>query len=96
MLKDAGNVFPDFPLQILDKPPTTAKAALAGSWSVLLLYRGHWYDPGKKFLHATGFIVKPDGVVAPAVYSTGPIGRFTHAHACSNSVHPLTASQLER
>ena len=39
---DAGDVFPDFPLQLLDKPPTTVKAALAGSWSVLLLYRGHW------------------------------------------------------
>ena len=39
---DVGSVFPHFPLQILDKPPGTATAALAGSWSVLLLYRGHW------------------------------------------------------
>ena len=35
----------------------------------------------EKFFHATGFILKPDGVVASAVYSTGPIGRFTAADA---------------
>ena len=42
---------------------------------------GAYYDPDKKFFHATGFILKPDGVVASAVYSTGPIGRFTAADA---------------
>ncbi len=29
------------------------------------------------FLHATGFLLHPDGHVVNAVYSTGPIGRFT-------------------
>jgi alkyl hydroperoxide reductase subunit AhpC len=29
------------------------------------------------FLHATGLILDPDGNVAEAVYTTGPIGRFT-------------------
>lgn len=42
---------------------------------------GAYYEPEKKFLHATGFILKPDGVVAAAVYSTGPIGRYTAADA---------------
>ena len=30
----------------------------------------------RTFLHATGFILTPDGKVATAVYSTGPIGRL--------------------
>lgn len=42
---------------------------------------GAYYEPKKKFLHATGFILKPEGVVAAAVYSTGPIGRFAAADA---------------
>ena len=29
------------------------------------------------FLHATGFIVDPEGNVVTSVYSSGPIGRFT-------------------
>lgn len=40
---------------------------------------GAFYDADKKYLHATGFILKPDGMVAGAVYSTGPIGRYTAA-----------------
>ena len=39
---DAGDPFPDFELGILGSRPTTVKAALGGSWSVLLLYRGYW------------------------------------------------------
>lgn len=39
---DAGDPFPDFPIHLLDAAPTKIKDALAGSWSVLLLYRGHW------------------------------------------------------
>ena len=27
--------------------------------------------------HATAFLVDPDGIISNAVYSTGPIGRFT-------------------
>ena len=30
----------------------------------------------RTFLHATGFLLRPDGTVANAVYATGPIGRF--------------------
>ena len=28
------------------------------------------------FMHATGFLLAPDGTVSRAVYSNGPIGRF--------------------
>ncbi len=31
----------------------------------------------KTFLHATGFLLAPDGTVSISVYSSGPIGRFT-------------------
>ena len=40
---------------------------------------GAYYEPDRKFLHATGFILKPDVSVASAVYSTGPIGRLMAA-----------------
>lgn len=42
---------------------------------------GAYYEPQKKFLHATGFILKPNLNVAAAVYSSGPIGRYTAADA---------------
>ncbi len=40
---------------------------------------GAFYEAEKKFLHATGFVIKPDGTVCNAVYSTGSIGRLTAA-----------------
>ena len=37
---------------------------------------GAYYEKEHKFLHATGFLLRPDKTVAVACYSTGPIGRF--------------------
>lgn len=37
---------------------------------------GAYYDKQREFLHATGFILKPDGTVATAVYASGPVGRL--------------------
>ena len=37
----------------------------------------HMHTGEKTYLHATGFLVDPEGTVINAVYSTGPIGRFT-------------------
>ena len=37
---------------------------------------GAYYDIDKKFVHATGFLVRPDNTIEVACYSTGPIGRF--------------------
>ena len=31
----------------------------------------------RTFLHATGFLLDPDGIIVNTVYSSGPIGRFT-------------------
>lgn len=37
---------------------------------------GAFYDKDKKFLHATGFLLRPDNTIEIACYSSGPIGRF--------------------
>ncbi len=37
---------------------------------------GAYYDRSKNFIHATGFVIRPDNTVEVACYSTGPIGRF--------------------
>jgi peroxiredoxin len=40
---------------------------------------GAFFDEAKKYLQATGFVLQPDGLVAHAVYSTGPVGRYVAA-----------------
>lgn len=37
---------------------------------------GAFYEGEKEFLHATGFIINPDGEIANGVYSTLAIGRL--------------------
>ena len=37
---------------------------------------GAFYEPRRRVLQATGFVLKPDGTIAAAQYSTGPIGRL--------------------
>ena len=37
---------------------------------------GAFYDVDRKFIHATGFLIRPDNTLEVACYSTGPIGRF--------------------
>jgi hypothetical protein len=37
---------------------------------------GAYYDINKKFIHATGFLIRPDNTIEVASYSSGPIGRF--------------------
>ena len=34
-------------------------------------------DGERVFLHATGFLLDPEGNISNSVYSSGPIGRFT-------------------
>ncbi len=40
---------------------------------------GAFYDGEKGNLHATGFVLSPDGKILNAVYSTGPVGRLVAA-----------------
>jgi peroxiredoxin len=42
---------------------------------------GAFYEPEKKFLHAAGFVIRPNRTVEVACYSTGPIGRLEAQHA---------------
>jgi peroxiredoxin len=44
---------------------------------VVAAQTGAYWEDKRGFLHATGFIVAPNGMVAAAVYSTGPVGRYT-------------------
>ena len=37
---------------------------------------GCFYEADKRFLHATGFILDPEGAIVVGVYSTGPLGRL--------------------
>jgi hypothetical protein len=37
---------------------------------------GAYYDTDKKFIHATGFLIRPDKTIEVACYSSGTIGRF--------------------
>ncbi len=37
---------------------------------------GAFFDESKGYLQATGFVLQPDGLIAQAVYSTGPVGRY--------------------
>jgi len=38
---------------------------------------GAFFDEEKKYLHATGFLLLPNHLIAVACYSSGAIGRFT-------------------
>ena len=37
---------------------------------------GAFYEERRGILHATNFLVKPDGTIGVALYSSGPIGRL--------------------
>jgi hypothetical protein len=37
---------------------------------------GAFYEKERKFLHATGFLIRPDKTIAVSCYSSGPIGRL--------------------
>ena len=46
---------------------------------------GCFYEGGKGFLHATGFILDPVGTIVVGVYSTGPLGRL-EAETCLSAI----------
>ncbi len=53
---------------------------------------GAFWEEKRKIIHATGFILNPEGDVAYAVYSTGPIGRHT-PEDCLRLIDFLTQSK---
>ena len=60
----------------VDAQKLTYPIAYGLSGSTLGESLGLYYHP-KGFIHATGFIIKPDGTVCVAVYGTGAIGRLS-------------------
>jgi peroxiredoxin len=37
---------------------------------------GAFFEEEKSYLHATGFLLEPDGKILNACYATGPLGRL--------------------
>ena len=37
---------------------------------------GCFYEERRQILHSTGYVLRPDSIIAVGVYSTGPIGRL--------------------
>jgi hypothetical protein len=37
---------------------------------------GCFYEERRQILHSTGYVLRPDSIIAIGVYSTGPIGRL--------------------
>ncbi len=50
---------------------------------------GAYYEPEGKYLHATGFLLRPNGSVEIAAYSSGSIGRLTAADSLKALDHYL-------
>ncbi len=38
---------------------------------------GAYYDKDRKYIHATGFLIRPNNSMEVVCYSSGPIGRFS-------------------
>jgi len=45
---------------------------------------GAFWETRRRILHATGFLIKPDGTLAHAVYASGPIGRYSASDVIKN------------
>ncbi|MFH1241166.1 MAG: hypothetical protein V1689_02280 [Pseudomonadota bacterium] len=37
---------------------------------------GAYYDRERKYIHPTGFLIRPNNTVEVACYSSGPVGRL--------------------
>ena len=59
----------------------TFPVAYGADGTALGALTGAFWEDQRRCLQATGFILKGDGTVAQALYSTGPIGRYTAAEA---------------
>ncbi len=62
--------------ELVQKAGITYPVAYGLDAEVVAAKTGAFYDKDKKFLHATGFLIRPDNSIEVACYSSGPIGRF--------------------
>lgn len=73
----AGSVDPvEKAVEAVEKSGVTYPVAYGLAAEEVSRVTGAFYDREKKFLHATGFLVRPDNTIEVACYSSGPIGRF--------------------
>ena len=73
----AGSVDPiEKAEEAIEKSGVTYPVAYGLTAEEISRVTGAYYDRDKKFLHATGFLLRPDNTIEVACYSTGPIGRF--------------------
>lgn len=68
-------------LKTVDKYNITFKVGYGLNAEETSALTGAFYEKEPGYLHATGFILAPDGKIANAVYSTGPVGRLVAADA---------------
>jgi AhpC/TSA family len=89
-----GDRFPTITASRVGGGEMTIPQDLEGRWAVLLFCRGHWcpycrqqlldflgasINADPPYLQATGFVLRPDGTIAVAVYSSSAIGRLVAA-----------------
>ena len=73
----AGSVDPmDKARETAEKSGITYPVAYGMDVEEISEITGAFYDNERKYLHATGYLIRPDNTIEVACYSTGPIGRF--------------------
>ena len=73
----AGSVDPiEKAIEAVEKSGATYPVAYGLDAVEISRITGAFYDSDKKFLNATGFLIRPDNTIDVACYSSGPVGRF--------------------
>jgi hypothetical protein len=57
---------------------------------------GAYFDDKKNYIHATGFVISPEGKIIVASYSTGAIGRLTASDALGLILYRMSMTSLLR
>jgi len=73
----AGSVDPaEKAKETVEKAGITYPVAFGMDAEEISRVTGAYYDKDRKFLHATGFLIRPDNTIETVCYSSGTIGRF--------------------
>ena len=65
--------------QLIEKLQVTFPVAYGIDGRRVCEATGAYWEERRSIVHATGFLLRPDGRIVHAVYSTGPVGRFVAA-----------------
>jgi len=73
----AGSVDPiDKAKEVVEKNKITYPVAYGMNAQQVSRVTGAYYDKDRNYIHATGFIIRPDNSLEVVCYSSGPVGRF--------------------